>query len=119
MMPNGQPIQYTEDGEIIVPTNMCSIGGTVMRGGTPPSEPGYYHRYRLTGAVTQAGMKHQMSNFMDYMLERYDGFQVLIAKDAEVYCAPPLRYTAEIVYVIPAAVRVDKDIGRFAFRGRP
>lgn len=97
-MPRLKLTNYTPEGELLAPTDEILNTGHIGIGGTPTTDPGYYHRFRFA-APTEAERLAKAERFFAIMGD-VPGFSTLILKPYEVPLAPRLRYGYDIVYVV-------------------
>lgn len=95
-----KPTIYNNAGELLAPLpgelDACQPG----IGGTPTTEPGYYHRFRFEGA-TKAERLAKIRKFFARMNE-VRGYSTLRLKPYEVEVGKHYRAGMDIVYVIEA-----------------
>lgn len=89
---------YTPEGELLAPTDEILNAGLTAIGGTPTTDPGYYHRF-MFAAATEAERLAKAERFFAIM-ENVPGYSTLILEPYEVPLAPRLRYGYDIVYVV-------------------
>jgi len=91
---------YNNAGELLAPLpadlNACQPG----IGGTPTTEPGYYHRFRFEGK-TKAERLAKIRKFFSRMND-VPGYSTLQLKPYEIEVGSHYRAGMDIVYVIEA-----------------
>lgn len=89
---------YTPEGELLAPTDAILNAGRTEIGGTPTTDPGYYHRF-MFAAATEAERLDKAQRFFALM-EAVPGYSTLILKPYEVPLGGRYRYGYDIVYVV-------------------
>jgi hypothetical protein len=89
---------YTPEGELLAPTDAILNANPTFLGGTPTTDPGYYHRFKFE-STTKAETLDKAQRFFALM-ESVPGYSTLILKPYEVRLGNYSRYGYDIVYAV-------------------
>jgi hypothetical protein len=97
-MPRLKLTNYTPEGELLAPTDDILNATPTFLGGTPTTDPGYYHRFRFE-STTKAETLDKARRFFA-MMEGVPLYSTLILKPYEVKVGGYHRFGYDIVYAV-------------------
>lgn len=89
---------YTPEGELLAPTQAILNSANVPLGGTPTTDPGWYHRFKFESS-TKAETLDKARRFFALM-DAVPLYSTLILKPYEVHIGGLHRWGYDIVYAV-------------------